>query len=116
MDIEVYLFERPFFNKPYIFITFVMDNKPPYPSDFSYVRPHGTYYEGLVARGKHVKNTVVVHYPRTYVENYPVKGENSSISMFTIHNILSLIILAPVLSVTKYYNNHDGTARRLISL
>ena len=91
MDIEVYLFERPFFNKPTIFVTVVMDNKPPYPSDFSYVRPHGTYYEGLVARGKHVKNTVVVHYPRTYVENYPVKGEN--ISSFTLHNITSLITL-----------------------
>jgi len=47
---EIYAVERPFFNKPYIFIVAVYDDKLVKGSQ-SYVRPDGPYFEHLKARG-----------------------------------------------------------------
>ena len=47
VEYEIYYIERLFFNVPHIFIVVVMDNKPGEQSHFSYVRPHGAYFEGL---------------------------------------------------------------------
>jgi hypothetical protein len=47
---EFYLYERPFFNVPHLFLTAVFDTKGR--KDFRYVRPDGPYYEHLVSRGK----------------------------------------------------------------
>lgn len=62
---EYYLIERPFFNVKYLFVTAVFDN--PGNGDFRYVRPDGTYYDSLVARGKKVKTTVTLR-PRFALE------------------------------------------------
>lgn len=80
VDVEAYLFERYFFNIKYIFITFVMDTKARN-ADYTYIRPHGPYFEGLKKRNKTIKNTVVNHYPPAYVENYPV-GFNTKQTAF----------------------------------
>ena len=45
---EVYLFERPFFNIPYTFITVVMEHKVN--PVFEYIRPAGPYWEALKSK------------------------------------------------------------------
>jgi len=47
---EFYLYERPFFNVPYMFLTAVFDDARR--GDFRYVRPDGPYYQHLARRGK----------------------------------------------------------------
>ena len=49
VNYEVYLFERSFFNVPYMFITVVMDNKDN--NDMRYTRPAGLYWDKLVEKG-----------------------------------------------------------------
>ena len=47
---EFYLYERPFFNMPYLFLTAVFDDRGG--GDFRYVRPDGPYYEGSAGAGR----------------------------------------------------------------
>lgn len=47
---EYYLYERPFFNVPYLFLTVVFDDRRN--GDFRYVRPDGPYHEHLSDRGE----------------------------------------------------------------
>ncbi len=64
---EFYLYERPFFNVPYLFLTVVVDNKRN--KDFRYVRPAGPYYQQLVRRGeKRNLKTRVTRRPRFHLE------------------------------------------------
>jgi len=64
---EFYLYERPFFNVPYMFLTVVFDNERN--DDFSYVRPDGAYYDDLVRRGKSRRlKTDVTLRPRFHTE------------------------------------------------
>lgn len=65
-DVEYYLVERPFFNKPYLFVTAVYDNRDN--RDFSYVRPQGAYFDSLKGRGHKLK-TEVTQQPRFHLEN-----------------------------------------------
>jgi hypothetical protein len=54
---EYYLLQRPFFNKPYLFVAAVFENEDN--ADFRYVRPDGAYHEGLLDRGvRNLKNEV----------------------------------------------------------
>jgi len=80
---EVYLIERPFFNKPYLFIAFVLDNKVG-PSDFSYIRQDGAYWEALQKLGKtsEISNNTENHYPKYYIENYPSQGVSTSKTVY----------------------------------
>lgn len=50
---EYYLYERPFFNVPYLFLTVVVDSAKH--GDFRYVRPAGPYYKHLASRGQKKK-------------------------------------------------------------
>ena len=76
VDFELYLYERPFFNKPYIFVTIVLDTKTG-PSDYSYVRNHGAYFEELKKRfrANQIPNNAVDHFPKAYTKNYPNNGD-----------------------------------------
>jgi hypothetical protein len=62
---EFYVYERPFFNAPYLFLTVVMDNERN--ADFRYVRPAGPYYEHLSSRTKGLKAAVTLK-PRFHLE------------------------------------------------
>lgn len=65
-NVEYYLVERPFFNKPYLFITAVYDNKDN--ADHRYVRPDGAYFDSI--KGDHKKlKTQVTAQPRFHLEN-----------------------------------------------
>ncbi len=55
-NVEYYLVERPFFNKPFLFVTAVYDNKDN--SDLRYVRPDGPYYDSIKNAGLNLKTTV----------------------------------------------------------
>jgi hypothetical protein len=61
---EVYVYERPFFNAPYLFLTVVLDNKGN--RDFRYVRPDGPYYKHLRGRTKKLQTAVTLR-PRFHL-------------------------------------------------
>ena len=61
---EFYLYERPFFNAPYLFLTVVLDNKGN--RDFRYVRPDGPYYEDLRGRTTGLKTSLTLN-PRFHL-------------------------------------------------
>ena len=77
---EYYLVERPFFNKPYLFITAVYDNKDN--ADLRYVRPEGDYYDAIKNKGLELK-TVVTPSPRFHLEN----GEESKAIGLPIYGV-----------------------------
>tara|TARA_R110002050_G_scaffold57423_1_gene128782 strand:+ start:2353 stop:3903 length:1551 start_codon:yes stop_codon:yes gene_type:complete len=62
---EYYLVERPFFNKPYLFVTAVYDNKDN--TDHRYVRPQGAYYDAIKDKGYKLKTNVTAQ-PRFHLE------------------------------------------------
>lgn len=62
---EYYLVERPFFNKPYLFVTAVYDNVNN--ADHHYVRPDGAYYEAI-KNDHHDLKTSVTASPRFHLE------------------------------------------------
>mgnify|MGYP001436860973 CR=1 FL=1 len=70
-DAEYYVVERPFFNKPYLFVTAVFSNKEN--ADLEYVRPDGDYYKSLGDRAKDVK-TDLTHSPRFSVADSAAKA------------------------------------------
>ena len=51
---EVYLYEKPFFNNPHLFIAIVMEHKTQ--PVFEYIRPHGPYWDMLNKHYKGAKN------------------------------------------------------------
>tara|TARA_R110002049_G_scaffold176515_3_gene343709 strand:- start:4253 stop:5803 length:1551 start_codon:yes stop_codon:yes gene_type:complete len=63
---EYYLVERPFFNKPYLFVTAVYDNKDN--NDHSYVRPKGPYFDSIKDKGAKLKTKVTAQ-PRFHLES-----------------------------------------------
>ncbi|CAA2143845.1 hypothetical protein HYPP_04443 [Hyphomicrobium sp. ghe19] len=63
---EYYLVERPFFNKPYLFLLAVFDNDNN--DDFRYVRPDGPYFQSLGTKAKGLK-TEVTAAPRFNLED-----------------------------------------------
>jgi hypothetical protein len=63
---EYYLVERPFFNKPYLFVIAVFDNKDN--ADHQYIRPSGAYFESIKDQAKKI-NTKVTANPRFHLEN-----------------------------------------------
>lgn len=70
-DVEYYIVERPFFNKPYLFVTAVYSNKDN--ADLQYIRPDGDYYKSLGKRAKGLK-TEVAHSPRFSLVNGSVRS------------------------------------------
>ncbi len=81
-DAEYYLVERPFFNKPYLFITAVYDNKDN--ADLRYVRPEGAYYESIKTAGKPLK-TEVTQQPRFHLENGEL-GKVVGLPIYGVHH------------------------------
>ena len=69
---------RPFFNVPYMFIGIVMDSKLK-TNDFSYIRPHGEYWESLVARDDVDTTKLKTHFtinPNVYFRSYERNGKS----------------------------------------
>ena len=62
---EFYLYERPFFNVPYMFLTAVFDDRRT--QDFRYVRPDGPYHRELQDRDEKLKTSVTLA-PRFHTE------------------------------------------------
>lgn len=65
-EVEYYLVERPFFNKPYIFVAAVYDNQDN--RDFQYVRPAGSYFDSIRDKQAELKTTVTPQ-PRFHLRN-----------------------------------------------
>lgn len=74
---EVYFVERPFFNKPYINLAVVIDNIVG-PSDFSYIRRDGAYWQGLLKHGDTtgLSNNSENHYPKYYIKSHLKQGSS----------------------------------------
>ena len=53
-EYEIYFYEKPFFNVPYLFVTIVMEHKTT--PVFEYLRPDGAYWEALRKHYKGSKN------------------------------------------------------------
>lgn len=79
-NVEYYLVERPFFNKPYLFVTAVYDNKDN--SDHRYVRPEGAYYDSI--KSQKVK-TQVTSNPRFHLENGKA-GRAVGLPIYGVHH------------------------------
>jgi len=86
MEYEFYFVERPFFNKPYLFVACVINNKQG-PSYFSYLRPDGAYFEELAKR----VNVTSFNKNEIYDAFVPIKGESNvtksyGLPLFGMHN------------------------------
>ena len=83
---EIYLFERPFFNVPHIFITLVLEHKNLSNPMFAYLRPDGLYWEHLQNRnlGAHVSNNVT-HFPQVYIDNEKDTRTAYSLPVYGLH-------------------------------
>lgn len=79
---EYYLVERPFFNKPYLFVVAVFDNNDN--DDFSYIRPNGPYWDGLGEQAAGLK-TELTQTPRFHLEN-GVEGTPVGLPLFGVHH------------------------------
>ncbi len=81
-DVEYYLVERPFFNKPYLFVTAVYDNKDN--ADHRYVRPEGAYYDSIKAEHVNLKTNVTTQ-PRFHLENGQ-EGRPIGLPIYGVHH------------------------------
>jgi len=81
-NVEYYLVERPFFNKPYLFVTAVYDNKDN--NDLRYVRPEGPYYDSIKNEGLKLKTTVTAQ-PRFHLENGEI-GQPVGLPIYGVHH------------------------------
>jgi hypothetical protein len=81
-EVEYYLLERPFFNKPYLFITAVYENKDN--QDFSYVRPEGAYYSSIKDKAGALK-TSITQQPRFHLENGQL-GKPVGLPIYGVHH------------------------------
>ena len=79
---EYYVVERPFFNKPYLFVTAVYENKDN--QDFSYVRPEGSYYDSIKDKNPALK-TNVTQQPRFHLEN-DKDGKPVGLPIYGVHH------------------------------
>ncbi|XP_066912681.1 uncharacterized protein [Clytia hemisphaerica] len=89
---EIYYIERLFYNMPYLFVSLVIDNKPGEPSHFSFVRPHGVYFEELKKhRDVSTLNTNEHYDPQVPIKDYPFKGNTTmqkkiGVPVYGVHN------------------------------
>lgn len=81
-DVEYYLVERPFFNKPYLFVTAVYDNKDN--ADHRYVRPAGPYYDSIKAQHANLKTNVTAQ-PRFHLEGGK-EGKPIGLPIYGVHH------------------------------
>jgi hypothetical protein len=81
-EAEYYLVERPFFNKPYLFIAAVFDNGDN--ADFRYVRPAGAYYESVKGRGQWLKTNVTAQ-PRFHLDGGQ-DGQPVGLPIYGVHH------------------------------
>lgn len=79
---EYYLVERPFFNKPYLFVMAVFDNADN--DDLRYVRPQGPYWDALGSRAEGLKTEVSVA-PRFHLETGDV-GKAVGLPLYGVHH------------------------------
>lgn len=81
-DVEYYLVERPFFNKPYLFVTAVFDNRDN--DDLSYVRPEGPYWDSLKERQAGLK-TKVTRQPRFHLAQ-DIEAKAVGLPLYGVHH------------------------------
>lgn len=82
-EAEYYIFERPFFGVPYLFLTVVFDNKDN--QDFQYVRPDGPYYESLLKANVKPLKTEVTMQPRFHLKTGGV-GKAIGLPLYGVHH------------------------------
>ena len=70
VTVEIYFMERPYHNypEPYIHSAVVLLDKTQ-ESSYSYIRPHGRYYDYLVKHKKPILNTTPNNNPSIAIEN-----------------------------------------------
>lgn len=81
-DAEYYLVERPFFNKPYLFLVAVFDNREN--ADFRYLRPAGAYHQQLQS-GLVRPPASVTPAPAFHLENGAV-GQAVGLPVYGVHH------------------------------
>lgn len=81
-DAEYYLVERPFFNKPYLFVVAVFDNQDN--DDFSYVRPDGPYWDALGNAAEGLK-TELTQTPRFHIDD-GAEGTPVGLPLYGVHH------------------------------
>lgn len=79
---EYYLVERPFFNKPYLFLAAVFNNVDN--TDFSYIRPAGPYWDSLVESQDRL-TTELTQNPRFHVEGGS-EGTAVGLPLYGVHH------------------------------
>jgi len=79
-NVEIYLVERPFFNKPYLFLTAVYDNINN--NDHQYIRPDGAYFDA-VKHANYKAKTTVTQQPRFNLEN----GDNIAVTGLPVYGV-----------------------------
>ncbi len=79
---EYYVVERPFFNKPYIFVLAVYDNLDN--KDHQYIRPDGAYYQSIKDKAAGIKTSVTVE-PSFHLENGEL-GKAIGLPLFGVHH------------------------------
>lgn len=80
--VEYYLVERPFFNKPYLFVTAVYDNKDN--DDLRYTRPEGAYYDSIKSSHSQLKTSVTAQ-PRFHLESGGI-GQPVGLPIYGVHH------------------------------
>ena len=68
---EMYLYEKPFFNQPHIFMAMVIEHKTT--PVFEYIRPDGAYWEALKKHYNGSKNLTAVSTTENYFPPIEVK-------------------------------------------
>lgn len=79
---EYYMVERPFFNKPYLFVLAVFDNKDN--RDHQYIRPDGAYYQSIKDKAANIKTSVTAQ-PTFHLENGET-GKAIGLPIFGVHH------------------------------
>ena len=81
---EFYLVERPFFNRPFLFVMAIFDNEDN--QDFRYIRPDGPYFDAIKSRlnPQEIKTAVTTH-PRFWL-NDGSQGEAIGLPVFGVHH------------------------------
>jgi len=82
MNAELYIYERPFFNVPYLFVTVVIDGP-----GLSYIRPHGLYYQHLMERDGSVSASAeTILYPSYFVESESDSKEAIGLPLYGVNH------------------------------
>ena len=84
-DYEIYLYEKPFFNAPYLFIALVMEHKTDVV--FEYIRKDGNYWDNLEKKYKGSKDLKAINSEIVFNPPLIVEYSNGTIAKKTVFPI-----------------------------